>query len=175
MLKKKEYSRKELKKVLKKLFSNLDYEQLIVGFPCEDDDRLIEMDDEDIVEELAENYTEKLWPNICYWFRDMVPDVKGKDSEGELVSSEIFFCPAAKIYDEADHWYLNSDTQIITSNELYILKEGLIAHVEVTLVETGESDIEIRKLIGYIDEDSDAGINETHLFGWLDMIAEKTF
>lgn len=49
MLKKKEYSRKELKKVLKKLFSNLDYEQLIVGFPCEDDDRLIEMDDEDIV------------------------------------------------------------------------------------------------------------------------------
>ncbi|SCY13885.1 hypothetical protein [Butyrivibrio sp. INlla14] len=166
-----EFSKAKLRKALEKLFGMMDYDQLMCGVSEEDEDRYVEMDDEDIVEDMADNFADKLYPSILYGFREYIDDVEGRDATGRLVGDELFFEPAAKIYSAYNDYYGDHATEIFGGEEVYLLSDGDIILVDRVEVESGRTRLVYRRPVKKLESKGDFYINESKLFEWLALQA----
>ena len=168
----KEFSKEKLKVTLAKLFGFLEYDQLIEGFYNEDDyNKYKDEDDDVIINALAEEYANNLYPEILGQFKTFVPNIFGYDSEGELLSSELFYLPAVKIYEDIDTSYNDGVTVVYDTNEIYMLTNGDIIQVMSLVVQIKEFMMNYRGYVQELKGDISFAFEEEDLFGRLWDIA----
>ncbi len=169
------YTRDDLKSALKKLFSCMDFDQILWGFPDEDE---VDMDAECdvIVDELSELYTEKLYPEILDAFDEHIPYMKGHDAKGHVFFDHTFlYHPAVPIYYETDESVMDGDTDIIFFTELYLQTDGEVVRVETTYIKSGDFEMEYRRKVGVVREYADFCFDEDVLYEMLDDIASGKY
>jgi hypothetical protein len=167
MITSKEFSKVKLRKALIKLFGLLEYDQLMCGVSEEDEDRYIEMDDADIVEDMAENFADKLYPSILLGFREYIDDVDGRDATGRLMGDELFFEPAVQIYSAFNEYYSDHATEIFGGDEVYLLSNGVIILVDRLDVESGKTKFIYRRQVKKLESKEDFYFDAGKLFEWL--------
>ena len=93
-----DYTKEDLRTALKKLFSCLEFDQLIWGIP-DHYDLCMDADEEEVVNVVADHYTEKLYPAILDAFDEHIPYMKGHDADGrEFFDHTFLYHPAVQIF-----------------------------------------------------------------------------
>ena len=164
-------TKEALKEALKKIFSCLEYDQLL--WPLTGDEVNFEKPFEEVLDIVTDMYTEKLYPVIVDKFEE-VPYMRGHDATGKrFFEHEFMYHPAKNIYYEVEEYYGDGTTDMMLESDVYILTSGEVMEVETFHVKSGDFDMEYKSQIGYIVNPDDYYFEENVLFETLDAIAER--
>ena len=167
-----DYTKEDLRTALKKLFSCLEFDQLIWGIP-DHYDLCMDADEEEVVNVVADHYTEKLYPAILDAFDEHIPYMKGHDADGrEFFDHTFLYHPAVQIFYGIAEAVYSGVTELMFSSEIYLLTNGDLAIVENVDVKSGDFRMEYRRQTGVIEKADDFEFDEDILFETLDAIAE---
>ncbi|SEM20188.1 MULTISPECIES: hypothetical protein [unclassified Butyrivibrio] len=174
MVRKEAFSKESLKKILKDLFGLIEYDQWMNGFSDEEYDKYLEEDDDVIINALSDRYVDAMYPKINKCCEEYIPDMEGHIADMELSGTELFYCPAIKVYDDVEAYYYDSGMELWDINEVYLLADGDVVLVQSIKIEIGNFELVYRNERATLKNREDFYFDEVSLFENLEAIGEGT-
>ncbi len=165
-----DFTREQLHESLVVLFSCLDFDELVWALD-EDHEPDYSMETEELVDVVADIYTDKLYPAILGAFEEHIPYMSGHDAEGnEFFEHNFMYHAGVPIYYCMEESTMDGDTFFDVYTEVYLLSDGSLPIVTSTHVKYGNFELEHKRQVGCITEDVKFGFDEGTLFVMLDKL-----